>query len=100
MTWQRLVKRNGLEDGDYADPGRGWRANVNVSATVDHVPDISALRRGELEHFEQRAANLAGDVRRLERDARDERTVAETIARRTGIDVDRVAGVLKEFFAL
>jgi hypothetical protein len=78
MTWKRFVNRNGLEDGDYENLPARWRSSINA----------------------QGARMIVGDLRRLERDAQDECGLAMQIARRTAIDLDLVAAVLKEFFSL
>jgi hypothetical protein len=80
MTFRRVVNRNGLNDGDYGKPPQTWSAYGGS--------DLS-----------QKATLLAGDLRRLERDAVDENAICAHIAGKTGIDREIVAAVLKEFIS-
>lgn len=72
MTYRRVLNRNGLATGGY-NPAGGNSA------------DSKAL--------------LLGDLRRLEEDTVDEKATCLYISRKTGIDVETVAAVLKEFMA-
>lgn len=103
MTWKRVLNRNHLEAGDYNDVPAHWALRVNVRDPG--LGTLEQLREGVWPHlvkrsedYERQAALLLGDLRRLERDVRDESEVCRVIADRTGIDRDVVAGVLKEFF--
>lgn len=98
MTLRRVLARNGLADGGYGDAPYGWRAGVNVSSASDDHREIARLRRERLEAFEQKAELLAGDLRRLEADARDEGAICGLIGKQTGVPVDDVAAVLSAFF--
>lgn len=118
MTWKRVVARNGLADGDYGTSPERWAARVNVqsrepldpemftgvpkdkreAATLDSTQSLSNLRADRVVAYENAAKMLAGDLRRLELDALDERAVCIDIARRTAIEAEVVAAVLKEFF--
>lgn len=102
LTWQRLVRRNKLTDGDYATTPSGWAPDVNVNSTVDPAAALSILQaqRLRLLRYEKQATLLAGDVRRLEADARDEQAICEHLSQRTRLPAADVAAVLKEFFAL
>lgn len=105
MTWQRLINRNSLGDGDYTTPPLAWHRMKSVildGYQNDPVTLRSVLASydGNVEHHNHRMAMFAGDLRRLEKDGRDERGICERIAHRTGFESDVVAAVLKEFFAL
>jgi hypothetical protein len=116
MTWQRLVNRNGLGEGDYGTPSWKWAARVNVDSrepippgswdesvedrdatTLRTTQDLSNARADRVLAYEKASMLLLGDLRRLESDARDEDAVCRYIAQRTGIDAGVVAAVLKEF---
>lgn len=105
MTFQRFVKRSQLERGDYS-------IDLDVPWTTYYWPRgyvkdafSEELRRefdrqnGEREELGRKLKLLTGDLRRLEKDATDENAVCKYIAFRTGIDVEIVAAVLKEFIA-
>lgn len=102
MTWLRVIRRNGMERGDYERAGWKWQANVNTQPLVDpraHA-DILEVRRERIQQYENAARLLFGDLRRLELDALDENSICHWIADRTVVAPDVVAHVLKEFFAL
>lgn len=99
MSWRRVVARNGLGDGDYGTPPLRWRNGVNVNESEDGEAAVGKARREKCEHYEAQASALAGDLRRLERDALDEGAICQLIADRTGIHADMVAAVLQEFLA-
>lgn len=102
MTWQRIVRRNLLTDGDYGKAPIGWACDVNMNTDLSALghQTILEVRRERLLRYEQSARMLAGDLRRLERDAQDEQNICREVARRTGMDSDIVAAVLKEFFGV
>jgi len=102
MTWQRFVRRNHLLDGSYAVQPEAWAAQVNVNSTVapEAALDILAAQRERLLRYQKQAALLAGDLRRLETDGRDEDALCKHIAERTHLGAAEVAAVLKEFFAI
>lgn len=105
MTWQRLINRNGLGDGDYDREPESWRGR---SQRLPYVADLFTPKERQL--LDQKNADreqvgvamrlLAGDLRRLEQDAVDERAIARFVAQRTHLELDVVAAVLKEFMAL
>jgi|SRR5579885_1140114 len=97
MTWKRVINRNGLHDGNYRDVPRNWRSGTNCNPLDDGAPSVSAARRESLMRLEERAASLAGDLRRLEIDALDEKEICTYISHRTKIDSGTVAIILKEF---
>jgi hypothetical protein len=114
MTWQRFVNRNGLVDGDYQKPPKSWpqprgATHIGLDEEFCGFQDAEALARAyrnsrqrELDDHTglvHRFGGLAGDLRRLETDALDERAICGLIAEKTGLDADSVAAVLKEFFA-
>ncbi len=79
MTWQRFIRRNRLTEGDYVvSPDAFWTGSQEVP---------------------QRVRNMMGDLRRLEKDALDERAICVHIAKETGTDAETVAAVLKEFMS-
>lgn len=102
LTWQRFVRRNKLTDGSYAATPVGWATDVNTSDTIDPraALDIVQAQRLRLLRYAKQASLLAGDLRRLEADAQDEQALCEHVSQRTGLGVDAVATVLKEFFAI
>jgi hypothetical protein len=107
MTWQRVLRRNGLDDGDYTTSPTRHRANVVADGTTSTLvsEDETKLARfddvaNRVGQYEQAFRSLAGDIRRLERDAVDEGAVCRLLAQRTGFAPDAVAAVLKEFLAL
>jgi hypothetical protein len=105
MTFQRFVKRNALDQGDYTHfgPLKGqWAVGLNLDnpglGTEEQLIAAQwpyAVKR--LREYEARLASLLGDLRRLEKDTTDERSTCAFIASRTGLDPDVVAAVLKEF---
>lgn len=98
MTYQRLLHRNGLAEGDAlhvpvaAHPMAGW----NLDAVEHLAPSVV---RTAVVAANTKTAVLLDDLRRLERDATDEAAIAQHIAARTGVDVETVAAVLKEFIS-
>ena len=100
MTFQRVLARNGLKDGGYDDlPANFSGLRVNVDDRSDSDPLVGALRREVILGVVARVRMLAGDLRRLEIDAADEKATCERIAGRLRLDADVVAAVLKEFMA-
>lgn len=75
MTYQRVLNRNRLKDGDYQE-----------SPPIH----INGMTKGQIE-------NLLGDLRRLEQDTQDENALVKHIQFRTNIDPEVIAAVLKEF---
>jgi hypothetical protein len=75
MYWGRLVRRNGLTGG-YREPG---------------------CQPGEPDYWLGRLRLVAGDMRRVETDQRDERHLAE-YARRAGVTTEQARAVLDAFF--
>jgi len=97
MTYQRVVNRNGLAVGNYGEPPSdapfvGWNTEA-----LGHMP-LSDLRH-EVERCRGLISNICGDLRRLEKDAVDERGICKQVANATGVDAEVVAAVLKEFVA-
>jgi hypothetical protein len=100
MTFRRVVNRNGLGEGDYSGnlPYQWSTRGVVPEAgdpSVYQLPFLVERIRG----YERGLHMLLGDLRRLEADTVDENTTCKHIASRTGIDVDTVAAVLKEFMS-
>lgn len=102
MTWQRFVRRNNLVYGDYNEAPLQWRPLTNVSKEIDpRAKDMILEARAErLVALEKQAALLAGDLRRLENDSRDEGAICARISDRVPLSRDLIAAVLKEFFSL
>lgn len=107
MTYKRVVKRNALEKGGgYSDAGdHKARTNLGDYATGPGPIEEFYAAMGphyveEIKRYESRFKSILGDLRRLEQDAQDEWGIAEPISRRTGIEQDIVAAVLKEFFSI
>ena len=102
MTFQRVLRRNGLEQGDYDQTPERHRMGV-VTVNIGETPPEDFLRRQHfpmaqrLADYERAFRALTGDLRRLEHDARDEGGICRVISSRTGIDADVVAAVLMEF---
>jgi hypothetical protein len=101
MTFRRLVNRNGLASGGY-DDAADWKCPLNLTSpglgTMDQLREAQwPSLVEEVGGYEQRIQGLLGDLRRLEKDSIDEQATAHAIAIRTGIDVEVVAAVLKEF---
>lgn len=99
MTWQRIVNRNGLADGDYGKAPDRWALNCNMTKDPSLAAGMADHWRQELERKDRQIMTFAGDLRRLENDVRDEGIVCQRIAHRIQIEPDVVAAVLKEFFA-
>lgn len=97
MTYQRVLNRSRIADGDYSTPPSGWRV-INTDASASALQMADYWRKG-LEGAEAQFKSLCGDLRRLERDAIDEGAICKVISDRTGIDAETVAAVLKEFMA-
>jgi hypothetical protein len=114
MTLKRVVNRNGLADGDYdQDPTRSTWGRMNTRLAVDAeemdrlrgvIPDwepfLEKLIREwgkELNTQYGKWRSLAGDLRRLESDTVDEKSICELVAFRTHVGVDDVAAVLRAF---
>lgn len=106
MTYQRFVSRNQLGKerggGDYSDAG-AHKLLLNLDrpglGTLEELLAHQVPNMVEyVKQLENRYRCMLGDLRRLEMDATDEGPVCQTIAARMKIDVDTVAGVLKEFF--
>lgn len=105
MTWQRIVNRNGLGDGGYDKTPERHQARVQTVNIGPMEPDEFTKQQHypmsqRLAAYETAFRLLVGDLRRLEADAQDEGLLCEQIARRTGLDADVVAAVLKEFVTL
>lgn len=100
MTFQRVLSRNGLSEGGYGDAPRYWQPGVNTEPESDGILEVSAYRGAELRMKAEKAAMLAGDLRRLESDTVDEGTICKVIAANTGLDAGVVAAVLKEWIRL
>jgi hypothetical protein len=120
MSWQRLINRNGLKDGDYGQAPERWASLTNTSAREPLPPEaFDAVPEGEREavvlnstqslsnhraerviRYENQAKSLAGDLRRLEKDIVDEGALCKEIARKVNMDADIVAAVLKEFVSV
>lgn len=98
MTWRRLIMRNQFIDGDYHTVPKYWKVMCNLDARDDAA--MGEIRREELYNIENRVKVFAGDLRRMEADMLDERSICMQIAHRTGLDKDTVATVLKEFYAI
>jgi hypothetical protein len=104
MTFRRVMNRNGLQDGDYTTPPERHARRVITNATEATLQSEQETLIGRAPHWAKRVEEyeqvfkmLAGDLRRLERDAVDEYSICQRIAARTGINADVVAAVLKEF---
>lgn len=105
MTYQRVIGRNRIADGNYDAPPSEWsagRAGGHVRGlTADQLEVIIASHNRwfneAVENWNRRLQNLAGDLRRLEKDAIDENATAKYIASRINVHVDVVAAVLREF---
>lgn len=78
MTYRRVVNRNDLR-GDYGSKLTG----VAFDAVIQNKWSL-----------------LQGDLRRLEKDAVDERAICEAIALKLMLDKELVAAVIREFMAL
>ena len=109
MTWRRVIGRNGLHKGGYDDAGQ-HKVCMNMGIVGIVKPDVpmeiqlrnvyASMGPDYVRHIETNENNwkiLLGDIRRLEADVADEKTICRHIATRTGVDPDTVATVLKEF---
>jgi hypothetical protein len=94
MTVRRVLDRNGLAEGDYADAGR-HAANVNLALRV--IADVRAER---ILRYESAMKLILGDLRRLEHDAVDENAIVERVCQMTGIEADDVAAVIRAFMSV
>jgi uncharacterized protein YydD (DUF2326 family) len=105
MTYKRVIGRNRLLDGDYQKTPVDWfnsqAGAVVAGLTTDQLEHVVGFwkrhTKEQAETFDRRIQLLAGDLRRLEKDAVDEAATAKAIATRTGVAEDAVALVLKEF---
>ena len=104
MTYQRVIQRNGLYEGpafvhlNLVPWTRDTLAKFNPD--VDRISLLLDRDREWSETVTQMVKHLAAikdDLRRLERDAVDEKSVCRLIHLRTGVPLDVVAGVLAEF---
>lgn len=115
MTYQRVIRRNRIEDGDYGKPPTGRIAVVEkpVHLRIDE-PLCGFVSQEALEtayrnqfkmlwdqrnEWERGLEFLCGDLRRLERDSQDEGSTAKFISHQTGVDAEAVAAVLRAFIA-
>lgn len=95
MTFRRVVSRNHLD--------QEWHAYAGADVDESSHPRLALAYIGwrqAADGFNHRAKLLADDLGRLERDTCDEDGVCKAIARRTGIDPEVIATVLKEFMAI
>jgi hypothetical protein len=105
MTYDRVLRRNGLASGDYGSPDEA-RPFPPESKFPSHEAYMRALEneirmlRQDLARRNNKMRMLKGDLRRLETDARDESAICRHIVERTGADADTVAAVLKAFITL
>jgi hypothetical protein len=110
MTYLRVLRRNELSEGGYEALPPFRFAHVGLDEEWCGFQDADGLRgayRG-LAAISQRAVYdarvrrnaLLGDLRRLEKDARDELEICDRIVSKTGIDDDLVAAVLAEFIGM
>lgn len=99
MSYRRVIARNGLADGSYTVTPELWLANVNTFPHNDGHLEVSKARRERLGGLEHRATMLAGDLRRLESDAVDEKAICNLISGQTGVNADDVAAVLAAFMS-
>lgn len=109
MTWQRMLSRNRLQDGDYSTAPGDWfnpgpvtiadKAffEANDQDPVEWYRKVVDDWRKDREMILGRVKMLAGDIRRLEADTVDENYQVERIHRLTGVDKDDIAAVLREF---
>lgn len=99
MTLARWLNRNDLRDGGYDSLPARWALSPVVTASSD--PMVQSLARAWGETAAARDSKMRlmlGDLRRLEADTLDERYINEEVARRTGVDRDTVAAVLKAYW--
>jgi len=102
MTYRRVINRNHLAEGGYdvargGEPHREFRIVPDAQERLEVWQTLARSAYDELNRMIDQRNFLIGDLRRLEEDARDEQAIASYIAQRTGVDVDTVAAVLKEF---
>lgn len=106
MTLKRVINRNQLQDGDYQTLPKQWWFLLQKPGPVDHLSAAQQIQTlasfydhfiNQLNNLEGKIKLLAGDLRRLERDAVDEDGICKYIAQKTQIDENTVAAVLKEF---
>lgn len=104
MTYRRVINRNGLREGGYDynfknevfDPGNIFGALPDIDQHRIYENTIKSLYE-RVNSYRAKNSNLLGDLRRLEMDTIDENATAKAIALKTGVDVEIVAAVLKEF---
>jgi hypothetical protein len=101
MTYQRVISRNGLADGDYGTLPTRWAGPLSGGPTT-YRDDPEWQRTFEMWAAERkqlagRIQSIAGDLRRLEGDALDEQAITVYIVNKTGVDMDTVALVLRAF---
>jgi tetrahydromethanopterin S-methyltransferase subunit H len=106
MTFQRVVNRSGLGDGDYNTAPQRHQSRCITNATEASIAseEETMLARAPIwadrvDEYEKAFKMLAGDLRRLQSDAVDEGATCIHIAGRTGLDAEIVAAVLKEFMS-
>ena len=102
MTYDRVIRRNGLDQGDYLDSGKvPWPA-IRFNPTEQAVIAAPGLAAAALSNVRSSVANLLGDLRRFERDSLDENPlgVIARISKRTGVSFDDTAAVIREFMRL
>jgi hypothetical protein len=110
MTFQRVLKRSHLEDGDYKvvpDDNRVYPAKNQYRVETTNPEWYEDLLKKEINRLsnelirqENRRNLLLGDLRRLEKDTADENSIAKQIGFRTGISADLVAAVLAEYIKI
>lgn len=98
MTYQRVVRRAGLDQGDYLDISTVPWGALGMSPKEEAIAAAPEHVAVQLENLRLSVSNLLGDLRRLERDARDEGYICQEIVRQTGFSPDVVARVLFLFF--
>lgn len=109
MTWKRVLNRNGLVDGDYGQAPSRYQIRVNIHEDPQRVLSYTTGKSEtiaehmapdwikRIQEYENSSKMLAGDIRRLEQDAVDEGSLCQEIARRSGVDKEIVAAIIKEF---
>src|SRR5260370_21845143 len=106
MTYQRVIGRNRLSDGNYTQAPIAWHASgtaivdpqtLEKDVLVHVIGEWKKAINDQAEAFNGRLRLLVGDLRRLELDTIDEGSINAYIAQRTGLDQEIVAAVLKEF---
>ena len=98
MTYKRVMLRSGMAEGGYQDCPRRFPLYGITTVGLEHWSgqELRALHERAIHWTEL----CAGDLRRLEADSTDEGAICTQIARRTGIDADVVAAVLKEYMEI